>query len=167
MMLRCSSSSSSSSGGGSSSSSGGGGGSSSSSTSTSSKLWCYTIKPLFYIPPVLVVWRRTSSQTGEFVIGLCNKYVSIGHLSNHLEVLMLLFFWVLAPYRLVGRCQRFGETYCLHLHGWSGDAGKRRDLYRVRGREGWESLPLSLRLISQETMNNKFVFETNGHQALL
>jgi hypothetical protein len=26
-----------------------------------------------------------------------------------------LFFWVVTPYRLVGRYQRFGEAYCLHL----------------------------------------------------
>jgi hypothetical protein len=31
---------------------------------------------------------------------------------------MMLFFWVLAPCRLVGRCQRFGEIYCLHLQPW-------------------------------------------------
>jgi hypothetical protein len=30
---------------------------------------------------------------------------------------MIMFFWVLAPCRLVGRCQRFGETCCLHLQG--------------------------------------------------
>jgi hypothetical protein len=29
--------------------------------------------------------------------------------------LMMMFVWVLAPCRLVGRCQRFGEAYCLHL----------------------------------------------------
>jgi hypothetical protein len=28
-----------------------------------------------------------------------------------------MFFWVLEPYKLAGRCQRFGETYCLHLQG--------------------------------------------------
>jgi hypothetical protein len=28
-----------------------------------------------------------------------------------------LFFWVLAPSRLVCGCQRFGETCCLHLQG--------------------------------------------------
>jgi hypothetical protein len=27
----------------------------------------------------------------------------------------MLFFGVLAPCRLVGRCHRFGKTYCLHL----------------------------------------------------
>jgi hypothetical protein len=32
-------------------------------------------------------------------------------------VRMMMFFWVLAPYRLVGRCQRFRETYYLHLPG--------------------------------------------------
>jgi hypothetical protein len=28
--------------------------------------------------------------------------------------MMMFFFWVLAPCKLVGRCQRFGETYSLH-----------------------------------------------------
>jgi hypothetical protein len=37
--------------------------------------------------------------------------------------LMMLLFWVLAPFRLVVRYQRFGETYCLHLQGCRGDAG--------------------------------------------
>jgi hypothetical protein len=27
----------------------------------------------------------------------------------------MIFFWVMAPCRLVGRCQRFGGTYCLNL----------------------------------------------------
>jgi hypothetical protein len=29
-----------------------------------------------------------------------------------------LVFWVVTPCRLVGRYQRFGGTYCLHLQGW-------------------------------------------------
>jgi hypothetical protein len=31
-------------------------------------LLCFVVKHLFYIPPVLVVWRRTTSQTGAFDI---------------------------------------------------------------------------------------------------
>jgi hypothetical protein len=34
--------------------------------------------------------------------------------------MMMMLFWVLAPCRLVGRCQRFGETYCFHLQSWRG-----------------------------------------------
>jgi hypothetical protein len=41
-------------------------------------------------------------------IGVCDAMFSL-----------MMFFWVLVPCRLVGRCQRFGETYCLHLQGWS------------------------------------------------
>jgi hypothetical protein len=33
-------------------------------------------------------------------------------------VRMIMLFSVLTPYRLVGRDQRFGETYCLHPQGW-------------------------------------------------
>jgi hypothetical protein len=50
---------------------------------------------------------------------------------------MLSFFWVLEPRSLVSICQRIGEIYCLHLQGWSGEAGKCRDLYSVRGWESW------------------------------
>jgi hypothetical protein len=32
-------------------------------------LFCYTLELLFHIPPVLVVWRRTTSQTVAFVTG--------------------------------------------------------------------------------------------------
>jgi hypothetical protein len=29
-------------------------------------LFCYVEKHVFHIPPVLVIWRRTTSQTGAF-----------------------------------------------------------------------------------------------------
>jgi hypothetical protein len=29
-------------------------------------LLCYVVNHIFYIPQVLVVWRRNTSQTGEF-----------------------------------------------------------------------------------------------------
>jgi hypothetical protein len=35
------------------------------------------------------------------------------------EFKIMLFFWVLAPCRLVGRCHRFGETYCIHFQGYT------------------------------------------------
>jgi hypothetical protein len=34
---------------------------------------------------------------------------------------MTLFFCVVTPCRLVGRCQRFGEIYCLHLQAYLRD----------------------------------------------
>jgi hypothetical protein len=33
-------------------------------------------------------------------------------------MMMMMMTWILAPCRLVGRCQRFGEIYCPHLQGW-------------------------------------------------
>jgi hypothetical protein len=30
-------------------------------------------------------------------------------------VVSMMLFWVLVPCRLAGRCQRLGESYCLHL----------------------------------------------------
>jgi hypothetical protein len=38
--------------------------------------------------------------------------------------IMFVLSWVLAPCGFVGRCQRLGETCCLHLQGWSDKAGK-------------------------------------------
>jgi hypothetical protein len=38
----------------------------------------------------------------------------------------ILFFWVVTQCRLIGGYQRFGETYCHHLQGWSGGAGNLR-----------------------------------------
>jgi hypothetical protein len=32
-----------------------------------------------------------------------------------MAVRMMMFFWVLVPCKLVGRCQCYRETYCLHL----------------------------------------------------
>jgi hypothetical protein len=55
--------------------------------------------------------------------------------------MMLFFFWVLEPCRLVGICRRFREI-CLHLQGWSGDARKWWDLYRSGRREVLGSGPL-------------------------
>jgi hypothetical protein len=57
-------------------------------------------------------------------------------------LIVMLLFWVLVSCRLIGRYQRFGETYYLHFQGWSGEAGKWRDLYRVIGRKGWRSGPI-------------------------
>jgi hypothetical protein len=41
---------------------------------------------------------------------------------------MMLFFWVLVPCRLVGVFQCFGETYCFLFQG---NAGKWRVIYRI------------------------------------
>jgi hypothetical protein len=42
----------------------------------------------------------------------------------HTQIFFMMFFFrVLVPCRLVGRCQRFGETYCLHLQGRSAKLG--------------------------------------------
>jgi hypothetical protein len=62
----------------------------------------------------------------------------------------MLVSWVLAPCGFVDRCQRFGETCCLHLQGWSNKAIKwrayigleeRRPRERANQREGiWERI---------------------------
>jgi hypothetical protein len=45
------------------------------------------------------------------------------HVTNFL-LLTMLFLWLWRRVDSWGRYQRFRETYCLHLQGWSGDAGK-------------------------------------------
>jgi hypothetical protein len=39
----------------------------------------------------------------------------------------MTMFWVLVPCGFVGRCQLFGEAYCIHLQDSSDNAGKWRD----------------------------------------
>jgi hypothetical protein len=38
--------------------------------------------------------------------------------------MMMMFFWVLVPCRLISRYKRFGETYCLHLQGCPEDGDR-------------------------------------------
>jgi hypothetical protein len=52
------------------------------------------------------------------VVSLCMNYVLEFYVRFEVFTaarMMMLFLWVLAPLRLVGRCQHFGETYCLQL----------------------------------------------------
>jgi hypothetical protein len=37
----------------------------------------------------------------------------------HVFTFLIMSLWVKEPCGLVGRSQRFGEAYCLHLQGWS------------------------------------------------
>jgi hypothetical protein len=53
-----------------------------------------------------------------------------------------MLYLVLAPCKLFGGCQRFGETYYLHLQGWCDDVGKWKDSYRIVRCEGWGSGPV-------------------------
>jgi len=48
---------------------------------------------------------------------------------------MLVLFWVLTVCSLVGQCERFKQTYCLHLQGWSVKAGKWTAYIWVGGRK--------------------------------
>jgi hypothetical protein len=54
--------------------------------------------------------------------------------------MMLMVFWALAPFGFVDRCQRFGETYCLLLQGWSDKAG--RWLIKSYSKDGLRSMPI-------------------------
>jgi hypothetical protein len=47
------------------------------------------------------------------------NFSSLSDLSFHSGEDYVLVFWVVTPCGLVGRFQRFGETYCPHLQGWS------------------------------------------------
>jgi hypothetical protein len=68
----------------------------------------------------------------------------------------MMFFWVSAPCRFVGRFQRFEETYCLHLQGWS--------WRQYVSMKSW-NLPASLHVVSKprnvEETTVPFWFPTN------
>jgi hypothetical protein len=51
-----------------------------------------------------------------------------------LTTIVILFFnfWVLVPCWYVGRCRRFGETYCLHLAGLKWQVREIEGLYMTR-----------------------------------
>jgi hypothetical protein len=52
--------------------------------------------------------------------GVQQRQTGFSHVRSEVftAVRMVMMFWALAPCRLVGRCQRFGVTYCFHLQGW-------------------------------------------------
>jgi hypothetical protein len=54
------------------------------------------------------------SRAAHLLFTDCKKPVIV-----RFEVFMAvrMMFWVSVPCRFVGRCQRFGEIYCLHLQG--------------------------------------------------
>jgi hypothetical protein len=58
---------------------------------------------------------------------------------------MVMFLWVLELCRLVGRCQRFGETYCFHLQDWSAKDRDRRQNSEERNHRERPNLRDSLR----------------------
>jgi hypothetical protein len=57
----------------------------------------------------------------------------------------IMMFWILMPRSLICRWQRFGEIYCLHLQGRSGDVGKWRVLKLGRRRRGDDNINMDLR----------------------
>jgi hypothetical protein len=49
----------------------------------------------------------------------CTNYVPrCSKTFKMMMMMMMMMFWVLTPYRLVGRYRRFVEIYCLHLQGF-------------------------------------------------
>jgi hypothetical protein len=70
-------------------------------------------------------------------------------------VRMMMVFWVLARYRLVGRCQRLGETCWLHLYGW-----RRRRMFLLNPEEHHKklfstknvTLQMAIKNFSEETV---------------
>jgi hypothetical protein len=83
-------------------------------------------------------WRIKQSKSS--LRSIRHQAINIyGEVEVQLQAYMMLFFLVLASCRLVGRCQRFGDTYCLHIQGWSGDAGKWWDVIGLE--EGKASFP--------------------------
>jgi hypothetical protein len=40
------------------------------------------------------------------------------HLPNKIVYVLIFLLWIATPREFIGRYQRFGGTYCLHLQGW-------------------------------------------------
>jgi hypothetical protein len=81
----------------------------------------------YYNTGFVVITTHVSS--GTVLPGLLKYTIAIGSLQILIStsrfqgvrfevvtvVKMMMFFWVITPYELVVRYQRFGETHCLHL----------------------------------------------------
>jgi hypothetical protein len=75
---------------------------------------CLTVFP----SSVRLTWphHRKAFQTNVNTVALG---LNVTHIFEKLDRLLpMLFFWVVTTCGLVGRYQRFGETYCLHLQLW-------------------------------------------------
>jgi hypothetical protein len=60
----------------------------------------------------------TTSETSVNFYRTTRRFNSEGsHLRMFTYLTVMMMFWVLAPCRLVDRCQRFRDTYYLHLQG--------------------------------------------------
>jgi hypothetical protein len=71
--------------------------------------YSYTMLPLMLHEPFVDI-----SCIGNIKIDL--KELSLCEIEV-LTAMRMTMSWVVTPYRLVGRYQHFGETYCLHLQG--------------------------------------------------
>jgi hypothetical protein len=67
---------------------------------------------------ILFVWLWSFPLLNLFTVLLINA-VRDPPVLNYFQQFSVLFFWVVTPCGLVVRYQCFGETYCLHLQGWS------------------------------------------------
>jgi hypothetical protein len=71
-------------------------------------------------------------------------------------ILMMMLFWVLAPCRIVGRCESFGETYCLHFQGWKWeqyDSPKRHLPTSLHGAKTQKNIIIIIILTAVKTSN--------------
>jgi hypothetical protein len=70
--------------------------------------------------PGILITNKTESKIyrpkHQFIFQLKNKNTMMFEVLTAVKM-SLLFFWVVAPRVLVGRYQRFGGTYCVHLQG--------------------------------------------------
>jgi hypothetical protein len=72
----------------------------------------------------VVVYHQNASQSKHICSSLKFGLVMPGSLNRFeiFTIVMMMIFWVSVPCSVAGRC--FGETYCLHLQGWSTKARK-------------------------------------------
>jgi hypothetical protein len=79
-----------------------------------------TVADIFRFEATLLCRVQTEPET--HIWESCDKHMSNKNWRKCFQAysiirlfLMMMFLWAFAPRRLVGRCRRFGETYCLHL----------------------------------------------------
>jgi hypothetical protein len=73
----------------------------------------FTIIPIFFLIFQITALQIVSPP--NYVFPFCTIQVVRFEVFTAVRMMMILFICALAPCRLVGRWQCFGETYCLHI----------------------------------------------------
>jgi hypothetical protein len=67
-------------------------------------------------------YKVMGSELDSLIVSGWLSQESVTHKECRTVATLMMMFWDLAPCRLDGRCQRFGEIYCLHFQRVSNDS---------------------------------------------